>query len=133
MTNASADYRKVLSHFGAIRCRHVTHPIHWACPLLRNTFDPGNLVYAPMWKLALPATRACAWNEETFGYVAEAILAIGLRPRAPPIARKVALWIELASGLLFTVLSFFPQACTVEACRNLGMQAWRVRRNLAIG
>ena len=66
------------------RCAHGTrHQWHQAqvhCPILGGCFDPGNAVYELMWKLLVPAFRSTDyyWNTETWGDIAEGMLAVGL-------------------------------------------------------
>ena len=65
------------------------------------------------------------WTDETFGDIAEAVLAVGLRPSALSSAHNIALWIEAAASQMWTVLCYFPHVRTVEDCRELGLQAFQ--------
>jgi len=110
----SAKYRKSRSHYGAIRCFEGTHPCHYLCPLLGPTFDPGNHVYAMVLKIVVPELNAEDWNNETLGDIAEGLLATGLRWDAPPPSLAVALWLEVAAGLMYSVTCYFPAYNTQE-------------------
>ena len=110
MHGLSARYRKQASHFGAVRCFDETHypPDERFRVLGKECFDPGNWVYTMVLILLVPTITNKNWTEETMGDIVEAMLATGMRPCSGPAARAVALWLEKASGLLYTIVCWFP-------------------------
>ena len=115
MHRLSADYRKTASHLGAVRCFDETHhPPHGTCPVLGDYFDPGNWVYATILILLVPTIVNVNWTKEKLGDIIEAMLATGMRPCSGKAARAVAVWLEYASGLLYTICCWFPQVCTTH-------------------
>ena len=48
------------------------------------------------------------------GDIVEAMLATGMRPCSGKAARAVAVWLEYASGLLYTICCWFPQVHTTH-------------------
>ena len=114
MTRFSADFRKDLSHLGAIRTIDGCHPVQFECPVLGKTFDPSNEVYALTLKAIVPSFSTYDWNEETFGDIAEGILAVGLGVYPMPEV-CFPMQIDVAAELLerlaqdvYSVLCFFP-------------------------
>ena len=64
--------------------------------------------------LLVPTIILANWNEEKTGDIVEAMMATGLRPCSEPAARAVALWLEKASGLLYTIVCWFPLVRTTH-------------------
>jgi hypothetical protein len=123
MDNTAADYRKSISHLGAIRCAETTHPCHWDCPLLGRMFDPGNAVYSIVITTAVPELKKADWNVETHGDIVECMLAVGLRNKAPAAAQHIAAWLEACAGALYSVMAYFPQIQTGKDLAQLGNRA----------
>lgn len=136
MEKVSAGERKKISHCGAVRTSKAQHPTHFRCQVLGNTFDPGNVVYELTWKLIVPKFRAAVWNEETFGDIAEGILAVGynLAQLSEPFhfamdMTATAQIIEEVARLVYDVVCFFPTMTSVASIKTLGQlaQSWGKR------
>ena len=115
MHGLSADYRKGASHLGAVRCFDETHhPPHGTCPVLGDYFDPGNWVYATILILLVPGIVNTTWSYATLGDIIEGMLATGMRPSSGTDSRTIALYLEYLSGLLYTIVCWFPQVRTAD-------------------
>jgi hypothetical protein len=114
MANFPHDYRKSLSHRGAIRTVDACHRAQWHCSVIGDCFDPSNFVYDVMWKAIVPSLLTSPWNAETFGDIAETILAVGLGVNPLPevcfpmdivVAAQL---LEKVAQDLHSVFCFFP-------------------------
>jgi len=116
MNKLPAQYRKTISHEGAIRAVTNLHPTQWVCPVLGNTFDPGNAVYAMVLKAILPrlTDHGRSWNDETLGDIVEGILALGLGVLPMPLRgfpmplRDAAELLEEVTQDMVAVQCIFP-------------------------
>ena len=72
------DYRRQLAAYGAVRCRHRKHPIHYRDERLGDTFDAGNIIYEfasfSMW----PKLKGLGYNRNILGNIVEGLMAVGM-------------------------------------------------------
>lgn len=117
MWEFDADTRKNLSHAGGIRRSDPCHPCHWLQGT-KEMFDPGNYIYSQCMKAVLRRPDAYGWSDETWGDIAEGILAVAsgeYKIDVSTVAEKakvevcaVAMFVETASRHMYTVMSYFP-------------------------
>ena len=97
------QYRKDLSHEGAVKTEHRYHPVHGWCEHMRSCwFDPSNAVYAMVLGAICPAISRTGWNDETIGDICEAWLAIGARSELV-VAKKLAKIINDVSQVMYLI------------------------------
>ena len=110
MQELDAGYRKEVSYLGAVRCFDDTHYPPWGiCRILGPYFDAGNWVYATILILLVPEIVNKTWSYATLGDIIEGMLATGMRPSSGTESRKIASYLEYLSGLLYTIVCWFPQ------------------------
>ena len=120
MTHLGHDYRKSLSHSGALYCRDDTDPVHWNC---RDTqvryFDPGNYVYyIAFLSIFEELLRHNGWNQQTCGDIFESLLGlVYLRSQSTlhdPYSsnspqRKMEQWIQVYVYAVYRLYSLNPR------------------------
>ena len=127
--NLGRQYRKLLSHSGALRYRQgvdgcISGKGAWTDPVSRQRyFDPGNDIYSRAFHLAFPdIAETSGWNAETQGDIFEGFLALrclddygAVRkhpgyPHFPPEgpAARIAAWIDELVTLVWAVCLIHP-------------------------
>ena len=96
------DYRRQLAAYGAVRCRHRKHPIHYRDERLGDTFDAGNIIYEfalfSMW----PKLKRLGYNRNTLGNIAEGLMAVGMNSQNRA-AQSLCRIIEKVAGNMYLV------------------------------
>ena len=65
-------------------------------------------------KVLVPEIVIYSWSDETLGDIVEAMLATGMRTHLWPALRAIAMYLDYAVGLLYTIRCRFPQVHTTN-------------------
>ena len=101
--------RKLISHYGALRCRPGDRIDHIDPDTGVGYFDPTNWTYSFGFKIVFPRlSREYDWNRETQGDICEILLAMGFSRGAERRQYALAVWLEEVMYACYTILTIRP-------------------------